>query len=184
MEKSTKRVLWSLLALCLALTVCVGGALAYFTTNTQASGGRTVRSQTHTTIEESYADWVKHVQVRCQPVSVPMYVRARGYAASAYPLRYSGEGWEVRDDGYCYFATPLANAGPDASQPAGTVVETTVLDVTIDGVQTDGAETAPFDVVVIYETVPVQYNENGEAYADWNLALLVPGNHSQGGDNA
>lgn len=184
MNRSKKRVLWLAVAICLVMTACISGALAYFTTNVEATGGRTIRLQNVTTVDEEYGDWVKHVTVRAQPGSQPLYVRARAYAASAFPLAYSGDGWTLEEDGYCYFAAPLANLGQDENGdplplPDGCLAATTVLDVAISGVAPDAVDPEAFEVTVVYETTPAQYDSAGAPYADWTLATIL-----QGGDNA
>ena len=65
-------------------------------------------------------------------------------------------------DGYYYY-TPIVNAGET----------TTILKVLIGNVPEDVKEGDEFNVIVIYETTPVQYREDGTPYADWSVKLTT-----------
>lgn len=172
-----KRLALILLALGLALTTAIPGALAYFTTTTDAQGGRVLRFGSNTDITEEFGDWTKHVVISSQPVTQPAYVRARAF--SVYPLTYSGEGWTQSGDGWCYYALPIANLGEGETQPAGTVPATAALDIkiTVPDLE-EGTVPEGFEVTVVYETSPVRYTASGEPYPSWQTTVL-PGTEGE-----
>lgn len=169
-----RHTLLGALALFLALTAALPSAWAYFTANASAGGGRTVRVSAYTDITEEFADWEKSVVVTAQPVTPPLYLRARAY--STYALEYRGEEWTPGNDGWYYYNYALANPGEgdDVALPAWARRQSGALKVII---RVDGAApgTVPedFDVTVVYETTPVVYNADGShpsaAEADWNV---------------
>ena len=172
MKKS--HTLLAFVALALAVTVSLPGAWAYFTANVRAGGGRTVRLGDQTEITETFADWNKQITVAAQPDTQPVYVRARAY--SAYPLEYSGEGWQQNADGWYYYNTPLAKPADDTqTAPAWTQETTSPLTVGIREVEVSRPGETPedFDVVVVYEATLVRYNEAGEPYADWSRSMVL-----------
>lgn len=156
-----KRILLALLALALAVSVSLPAAMAYFTTNARASGTRTLELGGRTTIEENMAGWSKEITISAEEPSQPMWVRARAYADVATRLTYdAGSNWVHNStDGWWYFTLPLANPAGE-----GTVTQTSMLKVTIDPIKVSEVGVVPdgFEVPVVYETVPVSYNENGE----------------------
>lgn len=167
-----------LVALVLALTTMLPGALAYFTTNDSASGtGVALKVGNSTTIEETYKDWVKTLTIKNAANSAPVWVRARAYATdpSVIELTYKGyEGnsnWEKRDDGWCYLKVPVA---------ADTEAEKLNVLIGTKGASTGApeipdADALPFDVTVVYEATPVQYGPDGNTLApNWSLTLETP----------
>lgn len=157
-----KRVLLALLALCLAVTAVTGSAWAYFTTNTEAVGTKTLQLGSHTTIEEAMAgQWTKQVTITAQANCQPLYVRARAYVIADYPLTYAGEGWTLASDGWCYYSGQLANPAAENGGPKDTAVESNVLSISFNTDPTKYPE--EFDVPVVYETAPVKYGTDGAA---------------------
>lgn len=156
-----KNILLAALAVSLTLSAGVGSAWAYFTTYAQARGGYTIELGDKTTVEEDFSAWTKHVAITSNADSEPVYVRARAFCGQDYNLVYSGsDKWSPGADGYYYYSDIL-NGG-----------ETTdVLDVRIENVPEEIEDAAAFNVVVIYETTPVRYHEDGEPYADWTATL-------------
>lgn len=176
MKKS--HTLLAFLALALAVCVSLPGVWAYFTANVRAGGGRTLRLQGDTQMEETFANWNKGITITAQPGTQPVYVRARAY--SSYKLVYEGTDWapNVPDDGWYYYATPLASPPSDGSEtvPAWTQEKTAVLTVRIpDPVKVENPGEVPedFDVTVVYESTPVLYREDGTRYADWSRSTLL-----------
>ena len=154
-----KNVFLLALAVVLVLSASVSAAFAYFTTYAEAKGGYEIEmGETH--IREDFYDWTKRVTVVSDEDAQPVYVRARAFSGSQYPLSYSGEGWTQGSDGYFYY---------DQILYGGQV--TSELVVRISGVPEDAVPGSGFNVVVIYETTPVQYDENGNPYADWNITF-------------
>lgn len=171
-----RRILLALLALCLALTAITGSAWAYFTTNTSAAGGQTLRLGSSTTVDEDMNGWTKQVTIT-NSGEVPVYVRAKVF--SQYNLGYDDNtDWSLETDGYWHYNVPL-NTGDAAVFYAAIQSASGIT----------GAPTLPsqggeaFDVTVVYETTPVQYQADGTPYANWDLKLQ-PTTDSQGGDNA
>lgn len=147
-----------------------GTAVAYFTSNAYAEGGFVLRLSPDTEIKETYGKRTKHVLISNDDESIPLYVRARAF--SSMPLSYAGEDWAEGDDGWLYCKSIL--------KPGK---ETPILDVSItfptggmetvtnpDGSQTSTMIPAPMtgdehDVVVVYETTAVLYDEAGDPLA-------------------
>lgn len=169
MRKLTKRtaVAAAALAAVVALATTVGVTGAYFTTYAAAKGSVEISLNEKTTIDESFGSWTKHVTISndagADGSSRAVFVRAKAFSGATYPLTYSGDAnWAPGDDGYYYYYEPL-NPGE----------KTTVLDVRISGVPESEKTNIGdnFNVVVVYETTPVLYDESGKPYADWSVIL-------------
>lgn len=157
-----KTVYLAALALVLTLSASIGSAMAYFTTHVEAEGRYRLELGNETGIDEEFSDWTKHVTIRNTSESQPVYVRVRAFAGSEYELSYldaSGK-WTPGADGYYYYSNIL-NAGEAAD----------MLDIRISNVPEELKESVSFNVAVIYESTPVQYDENGDPYADWSIKL-------------
>lgn len=160
----------SALAVCMVLGSGIGTAWAYFTTNTDATGGHAlslVSEETNVDEEFNFNDWTKRVTVTNTDTSGrPVYVRARAYSGSQYTLEYPGSaenGWNLNaEDGYWYYNGIVEIGG-----------QTAPLNVEIKNVPEDIKDADAFNVVVVYETTPVQYDSQGNPYADWSLKLNV-----------
>lgn len=158
----------SALAVCMVLASDAGNAWAYFTTNTNASGGHALSlADEVTNVEEgfNFEDWVKNVTVT-NTAGGDVYVRARVYSGSRYAeyLAYEGEGWgTAQANGYFYYNNIVA-AG-EATSP---------LKVMVKGIP-ENTDADEFNIAVVYETTPVQYDAAGEPFADWDLALEEKG---------
>ena len=105
--------------------------------------------------------------------SDPVYVRARAFCGSQYELIYAGNDWLAADDGF-YLYKGIVEGGKT----------TTELTITVKGEEKKNS----FDVTVIYESIPVQYDEDGNTLnpvvktesgeranpaVDWNKKLDV-----------
>lgn len=166
--------------LALALVMLIGAtirpAVSYFTTYVHAIGDTIIFLGDSTEIKEEYDEKTatKSLVVSNVPDSeadrqLTMFVRARGFAGGAFELTYAGADWTGPDaDGFYYYKNALA-PGQD----------TTALDVSIKipkDAQTD--EWVPFEVTVVYEAVPVMYEEDGKtlkAYDDpevWSQEVI------------
>lgn len=156
-----KNVLLAALAVSLTLSAGAGSAWAYFTTYANASGGYTLSLGDKTTVSENFSSWTKHVVITSQADSKPVYVRAKAFCGSDYELVYSGsDKWSPNSDGYYYYSDIL-NGGDS----------TDALDVKIENIPEEVKNGDSFNVVVIYETTPVRYHEDGTPYADWTAEL-------------
>lgn len=158
-------------AVMLVLSAAIGSAWGYFTTFVEVRGGHTLRLGSETEIEEKVDDWVKTVSIKSKLDSVPVYIRAKAFSGSGYDLIYSDAAgkWERGEDDYYYYSDIL-----DGGQTAEELL------VKIEGVPKDVMDSEGFNVVVVYESTPVLYREDGTPYADWN-AVLDTGN-AEGGD--
>lgn len=176
-KRPAKRVaiIAAALVVVVALGTTVGVTSAYFTTYAAAKGSIPISLKEKTEITESFGSWTKHVTITndgADGASREVFVRVKAFGPSTYPLVYSGsDEWVPEDDGYYYYSQPL-DPGQATSQ----------LDVRITDVpESESAEVGSnFNVVVVYETMPVLYDENGKAYADWSV-ILNDGN-AEGGE--
>lgn len=172
----------STLAAGMALTATVGSAWAYFTTNTSASGGYALSLGDETQIVETYSEHTKHLVVTNEG-DAPVYVRARAFSGSRYELTYTGEGWQAGTDGYYYYSSAVPGT---TTAEDGTVLksQTTQLDILINFPE-DAKEGDDCNVVVIYESLPVQYGSDGSTLppqaADWSAKVL--NGRTEGGNN-
>ena len=133
--------------------------LAYFTTYVRAEGGYIIQSGDETEIEEKFYDWTKEITISSKSGSQPMYVRVKAFCGDEYKLLYSDPDgmWTQGQDGYWYYKDILN--GGEKTKP---------LLIKIEGVPEEVKESAEFNVVVIYESTPVSYDQNGNPYADWS----------------
>lgn len=166
--KKTKYFLASLAAV-MILTAGVGQAMAYFTTYTEVKGLKVVRIGDETEIREEFADWTKELTIRNEEGSQPVYVRAKVFVPDTLtiecPYEGSDPGWgQKSDDDYYYYSEAIA-----AGEAAG------VLKVHISDIPADAVKGDTFHVIVVYESTPVLYHEDGSGYADWNSELVIVG---------
>lgn len=151
-----------ILSAALLLCAAVGSAWAYFTTYAEAKGGYTISLGSKTTVEEKFSAWTKHVTVVSEDGSAPVWVRARAFYGSEYSASYSDESgkWTPGSDGYYYYSDIL-NGGETTDE----------LLIKIGNIPEDVKDSESFNVIVVYETTPVQYDESGNAYADWTFKV-------------
>lgn len=171
------------LAVVLILTATVGTTLAYFTTYATAKGSVEISFalSEETKIVEDLDGSTKVVHIENAEGSRPVFVRAKAFSGSTYPLAYEGSGWIQGDDGYYYYGTSSSNL--TILEPGASTSDLDV-DITFPQGAVDGDS---FNVVVVYETTPVLYKnvvEGGVSknvpYADWSV-ILDSGTSSQGG---
>lgn len=167
--KNLKTICLSLVAMALIITMSAGTALAYFTSNKEATGEQTL------SLGFAYAKIIEEVNPQNgwkkitlrNAGEVDCYVRMKAFAASE--LKYSDSstkpqttettiaGWELEDSYYKYVG------GSD------------------EGILKPGEETSPiyvhfdipsggdsYNVIIIQECTPVLYDSNGIPYADWD----------------
>ena len=166
------------LAVFSVLTMGINSALAYFTTYTVAEGGYTVHLGDRTQIRESFDSWTKHLTVTSDPEAEPVFVRARAFCAR-YGFHYAAasDRWTTGKGGW----NEIVPAGPDEYYYYTEMLRggesTDVLDVVIEIPSKEEGETLEdgenFNVIVIYESTPVRYREDGTPYADWTQTLDV-----------
>ena len=163
-----RNLILAVAAVCMLLCVSVKTAMAYFSVSVRSEGHTEVKFSEHTTIEEEFDSWTKQLTVTYDgDDNGQVYVRARGFAPDGMTLTYSGDKWSDGGDGYWYYDGYIGNG-------EGTKT-TTVLNVQINDVPADAKAGDSFNVVVIYETTPVQYAADGSiipaAEADWNTEV-------------
>lgn len=145
-------------ALTLAAGVSVGGAMAYFTTYTTASGGAEIRLGTTTIIpDEEVVGMAKRIAVK-NTGDFDCFVRVKVFAGEKYQsglvfVPDEAGTWSEGDDGY-YYCSEIVPAGKTSN----------TFTVKIDDMDSED----DFNVIVVQECTAVLYDENGKAYADWN----------------
>ncbi len=163
MSKKTIGLL--VVALLMVVSIGVGSALAYFTTYTKAKGGVELDLNfANTKIDEDVQKGEKILTVKNAEGAEAAYVRIKVVVAEQYKnsLLYSElEGvsnWTPGTDGYYYYSLIL--------QPGEA---TTELFVNL----TEINATDDFNVIVIQESTPVLYKEDGTPYADWSVKAEI-----------
>ncbi len=177
-KKEMAGIAAAVFAIGLVLAGTAGRAWAYFTTYTSATGGYAVTLGSDTRIQEEYSDHTKRLVVSNEGAQ-PVYVRARAFSGSRYTLTYGSEDgrWQAGGDGYYYYSDVLqgASVGEDGAE---ILAETSELLVRIE-FPVDAEEGENCNVVVIYESTPVQYGPDGSALppqaADWTRELITGG---------
>lgn len=186
-KKRIRNICLSLFALGTILTAGVSNALAYFTTYTTAEGGLPIHLGDRTEITESFDARTKHLTITSDPDSEPLYIRARAFCAR-YELTYQGDAWTQEagewnrivpagePDEYWYYRDIIK--GGESTETLDVIInipaqsqETTPDPTKPEQPQPEDGET--FNVIVIYESTPVRYDENGEPYADWTGTLDI-----------
>ncbi len=160
MKKSA--ILLAVVAAVLVMAANLPLAWGYFSTYTEAKGGVPLLPwENETEIREEMYDWQKHVVISNAEDSGPVYVRAKAFGGDEYGLTYeTGDSWTLGDDGFCYYNAIL--------QPGE---ETPELLVTIHNLPEDPEKDQQFNVVVVYESTPVSYDEAGNPFANWDERL-------------
>lgn len=167
-----------LAAVAVVASAGIGQAWSYFTTYTEAAGGYTIRLGDRTDIREDFTEWTKHVTVTNDPGSEPVYIRAKAFCGSQYKVVHSGEGWTWNEeDGYYYYSDAVE--GGKATKP---------LNLKIENIPENPEDLERFNVVVIYESTPVKYHEDGSAYTveetDWDELLDTGSTEAEGTGDA
>lgn len=169
------KYLLAILAAVTIMTAGIGKSWAYFTTYTEAEGGYTIRMGGSTDITETFFNWEKKVSVTNNGLE-PVFVRAKVFYDSVYTISYeTGGKWELKDDGY-YHYTDIVDSGESTEPP---------LIVKIENVPEEAAEGDAFNVIVIYESTPVLYREDGTPYDNWDAVLdtgTSTSSNAEGGD--
>nr|WP_302594701.1 hypothetical protein [uncultured Acetatifactor sp.] len=165
----------ALAAVCAVASAGIGKTWSYFTTYTEAAGGYPIQLGDRTDITEDFTEWTKHVTIANEPGSEPVYIRAKVFCGSQYTITYSGEGWTWNEeDGYYYYNYAVEGGKSTES-----------LNLKIDGIPENPEDLERFNVVIIYESTPVKYHEDGSAYTveetDWDEILDTGSTESSGG---
>lgn len=162
-----KTMILAVLAFVLVLGMGIAPGWAYFTARSTANGGLPVYTEPTTDVHEWYKEGVKHVAITNSPeAKTSVYVRARVY--TSLDVEVSGTNWpETPTDGWYVYDQILA--------PGDTTDELNVS-ITFPKVQSeeqpDGAVYGDnYNVIVVYESTPVQYDSAGQPFADWSYIL-------------
>ncbi len=147
----------TMLAVMLVLGMGVGTAWSYFTDSTTAEGSVSVHVKPTTTITEENGPGTKTIRIRNTSENVPVYVRARVYAADELGANASGSGWSGSIDAWYDYDEPLA---------VGSETQPLNVSFALKHEARDGDET---NVIVVYECVPVTYDaDHNPLPASWN----------------
>ena len=118
---------------------------------------------------ERFSDSTKRLTITNDSLQ-PVYVRATAFSGSGYPLSYSDASglWVDGGDGYHYYSQSLPARQETAE---GTVASrTSELEVKITFPVDEEVEDGDgFNVVVVYESVPVRYDGDGNELKPWEI---------------
>ena len=156
--RNNKTVWLTAAAVIMAGSMTIHSALAYFTANASAQGGHPISLGSKTDITEDFSDWTKHIEI-ANTGENDCYIRVKVFSGSQFDVEFSGESgaWSQGDDEYWYYSEIVPEGG-----------KTSVLNAKINVPGDFGDD---FNVVVIQECNPVQFDENGKAYADWTQKI-------------
>ena len=165
MNKLSKRTIClAAAAVALTGTLAVGSAYAYFTTYSEAKGNVVFQmGETRTEPHEKVKEGKKIVSIE-NTGDYDCYIRVKAYAGNSYNLSYADGGsgkWYDGGDGYWYYKDILE---------AGSTSETVLVNIPKELLE-DITDEKDLNVIVIQECTPVQYDDNGEPYADWNVTF-------------
>lgn len=157
----------AMLAVVLVLGMSVGTAWAYFTDTTTADGSLTISVKPETDLEEDTPlGGTKTIRIRNNSEVVPVWTRVRVYSAIENEPQTAGTSWAADGDWYAY----------NAILEPGAQTEDLVINLQLKhpydeetGQGTQNLEGYEENVVVVYESVPVSYNADGQPQpANWN----------------
>lgn len=165
MNKLSKRAIClAAAAVALTGTLAVGSAYAYFTTYSEAKGNVVFQmGETRTEPHEEVKEGKKIVSIE-NTGDYDCYIRVKAYAGNNYNLSYADGGsgkWYDGGDGYWYYKDILE---------AGSTSETVLVNIPKELLE-DITDEKDLNVIVIQECTPVQYDDDGEPYADWNVTF-------------
>ena len=157
-----KKIYLAAAALVLVAALGIGSAMAYFTTYVLADGGVEVSMGSTVTIpQEKVENGQKIIQVKNEG-DYECWVRIKVFAGSERKFEelYEGTKWTPGEDGYYYYS--------DIVPAKGLTEELKVIIFDLTKQDADPETDEAFNVIVVQECTPVLYDENGNAYADWN----------------
>ena len=161
---SKKTICLAAAAVALTGTLAVGSAYAYFTTYSEAKGNVVFQmGETQTKPHEEVKEGKKIVSIE-NTGDYDCYIRVKAYAGNNYNLSYADGGsgkWYDGGDGYWYYKDILE---------AGSTSETVLVNIPKELLE-DITDEKDLNVIVIQECTPVQYDDDGEPYADWNVTF-------------
>ena len=144
-------------------TICLAAA-AMALTGTLAVGNVVFEmGETRTEPHEEVKEGKKIVSIE-NTGDYDCYIRIRAYAGNNYNLTYEDGGsgkWYDGKDGYWYYKDILTVGS--TSKTVNVILPQELLK--------DVTDEKDLNVIVIQECTPVQYDNNGEPYADWNATF-------------
>lgn len=173
-ERYGKVLAMSAAALGMTAALTIESSMAYFTTYVSAGGSQVVNLGAQTTIHEEIRPiMTKHIQISNASMINDCFVRVKILYGSDLSIGYPNSpdtpentDWytddTVDENGFRYvYYRPVLPASPDPEHPS----LTSPLDVKIN--VPEGFDRDNFNVVVVQECTPVDYDEDGNATADW-----------------
>lgn len=154
-----KRIYLAAAALAIVATLGIGSAMAYFTTYVLADGGVELSMGSSITIPKEEMDLHYKIISIENTGDYDCYVRVKAFVgAENGDLVFSDEDdkWTPDADGYWYYS--------DIVKPGET---TSTVKLAVLGLKETPEAGEAFNVIVVEECTPVRFDENGNAYADW-----------------
>lgn len=153
-----QKIVWlAAAALLLVGSISLPKVMAYFTTYASAGGGVEINiSNTTNEVEEKVDGLIKEIRLE-NTSAQEEYVRVKVFCGSEFSLTYTNESgkWSQGEGDYWYYS--------DIVKP-GEITEPLLAAITVPEGHKDN-----FDVIVVEESVPVLYAEDGSTYADWTM---------------
>ena len=119
-------------------------------------------------VEEDFNSWQKVINITSTKDSRPVYIRARGFCPD-YEITYECDNWEQpKGDDWVYYQEVL---------PPGETADPLKVQIKdVPSGENSGIQDADsFNVIIVYETTEVQYDESGNVIppenADWNRKI-------------
>ena len=166
------------LAASLALGMGAAPAWAYFTDSHHADGGLPIKGQPDTDIHEWYAEATKHVVItNDEEAGLPVFVRAK--VQTSLTFEAVGKGWSAKpdEDGWYYYDTVVDPGAETQDLTVKVTFPTVKSEEQPDGTAVYGDN---YSVIVLYESTPAIYDENGNPVIDWNYEW--PEEDTEGGN--
>jgi hypothetical protein len=160
-----KRIYLAAAALAIVATLGIGSAMAYFTTYVLADGGVELSMGSSITIPKEKMDLHYKIVSIENTGDYDCYVRVKAFVgAENGELVFSDvDGrWTPGADGYYYYS--------DIVKPGET---TGTIKIAVNGLLVKPEAGEAFNVIVVEECTPVRFDENGNAYADWDAVADV-----------
>lgn len=155
-----RKLLMTLIAVILCVTVSIGIAAAYFTDYESARGGAKINLSGQTWIEEEFKDGKKIVTISNYG-ETDMIVRVMIYGDERYLEVSDAANWKKGSDG-AYYYTSILKPG-DKTEPR------LVAEIK----KHKAGDEDDFDVIVVHEGSRVVYNGNKlDVPKDWDKAIV------------
>lgn len=140
--------------------------MAYFTDSVATEGMIELKlGDSIPKIDEQVENMTKKVTIT-NTGDYDIFVRAKAIAPESCVITFTEqEGWSKGDDGYYYYANPLAPKEATASQ--------LILGI-------NNNLSGNFNVIIVQEATKVLYDKDGKAYADWNAVVANEDSYTVG----